>query len=105
LKNLLALIAVASLALAGCGGGSFSCSDKGKCPNDPPTTQSEINDCNAAMNGACGSQYKAFGSCALSTQKCGSDGKTDTNNVIASCSVQISALSSCCSSHPGTAGC
>jgi hypothetical protein len=102
----LAAVSVVVLGLVGCGGGGgFSCSDKGKCPNDPASTQAEINECNAALSGACASEFKAVGSCAVSTQKCDSGGNTDAGNFLVSCSVQLNALSNCCNAHPGTAGC
>ena len=105
-RVLLTAALVAGLAgLAGCGGGSFSCTDKSKCSNDSASTQTEINQCNAALAGPCGSQYKTGAACAESHQKCDSSGHTDDNATAAQCDAQIAAIVNCCQSHQGAAGC
>ena len=106
LRSVLAVfVSIAALGLAGCGGSGFGCADKGKCANDPATTQSEVNQCNAALGGACGNEFRAVGSCAESTQQCDSNGMTDTTHFQASCSAQFAALAACCNAHTGTPGC
>lgn len=106
LKNLFfASAAAAILGLAGCGGGSFSCTDKSKCPNDAASTQTDIDSCNAALAGACGSQYRTAAACGKSSQKCDGSGKTDENATAASCSAELAAVVSCCQQHQTAPGC
>lgn len=102
---LAAAVLLAGLAGCGGGGGSFSCNDKSKCPSDAASTQAEINQCNAALAGPCGSQYKTGAACAESHQKCDSSGHTDDNATAAQCDAQIAAIVNCCQSHQGAAGC
>lgn len=102
---LAAVVTIAAFGLAGCGGSGFGCGDKGKCANDPASTPSEVSQCNAALGGACGNEYRAVGSCAESTQQCDSSGMTDITHFQASCSAQFTALSNCCTAHAGASGC
>ncbi|MBS2029443.1 MAG: hypothetical protein JST54_16195 [Deltaproteobacteria bacterium] len=104
IRNLfVGVFAVASLALAGCGGG-FSCSDKGKCSNDVAPTQTAIDACNKAINdSACGSKAKDVASCAESNATCDANGNSTTD--LSKCATQTSALLSCCQSNPTSAAC
>ena len=98
------LAAAGALALAGCGS-SFSCGDKGKCSKDQTPTADEITACNAALSGACGSQFKDYESCYESNEVCASDGTSDFSNTNTKCSNQVGSLTSCCASNPNAAGC
>ena len=103
-RMFLGLAVAGSVALAGCGGGgSFSCNDKGNCPNDTVPTQAAVNACVAAQAGTCGSQFKAAGSCAKDHASCGSNGKSTTD--LNACAAQFGAFFQCCQSNPTTDGC
>jgi hypothetical protein len=114
--GLLAGTSLASVALVGCGGG-FSCDGKGKCANDTAPSSDAVTACKNAEAGACGSQYKDLANCTYSNATCDSSGKTDATAAInisfadgglvvtGTCATQFNALTTCCTSNAGAAGC
>lgn len=84
------------------GGGGASCPTTKACPNDPdPDTAS----CQKSLNDPnCGSQNAALGQCAAANEKCGADGKTDSNNLLSACGSQFSAALQCGLAHPPADG-
>jgi hypothetical protein len=107
-STVLATIGLLTIAATpACGGGA--CSGSSKCSADPATTQADINACNAAASGACGSQYSALQSCSSAQQQCTSTNTTDVNAtaaaIAANCSSQTSAFMTCCASNTSAAGC
>lgn len=69
--------------------------DKGPCANDGTATQSDVDACNNAKSGSCGSQFTDYYKCAGSNAKCGSDGKTDSASIQSACKTQSDAYAQC----------
>ncbi|HEY2513985.1 MAG TPA: hypothetical protein VGI39_24125 [Polyangiaceae bacterium] len=91
-----ALVTVVACSSSSNGGGSFSCTSKGPCPNDPTPTQEEISQCQALQSDAkCGSSFNAYVNCAVAAGgSCDSSGKS-TGGVPASCQSQESTYTTC----------
>src|SRR5947208_12228157 len=57
--------------------GDPRCTLQSRCVNDPPPTQSDIDDCNQALEGKCAAEYRARLDCVAAHQTCGPDGHSD----------------------------
>ena len=99
-KLLLAAITIAAMALTGCGGDDFSCSDKGRCANNTAPSASAITTCHNILAGTCGRQYQSLQNCIRSNEKCNSTAITDVADPPNPCATLISNWESCCTANP-----
>lgn len=68
------------------------------CPQDPETTESEKQLCQAAVAGPCSTTYKAAYACTTPKLTCGADGKLDTGAALAvlkTCEKELEAYNQC----------
>lgn len=91
------LFTVVASMLVGCGGAGDVCSAKSKCSGDPAQTQAAIDSCKAlAASGAkCSAEFNAYGSCAVTNQKCTADNLSDNAATAAACATQFTAYTTC----------
>lgn len=80
--------------------GTVSCSSKGLCPNDTPTTASDISQCQSLVsNVKCGALFQSYFDCAYEQQKCAGDGTLDGTSTEAAiksnCASQVTAYQAC----------
>ena len=97
-KTLIALGFVGSIGLSvfACGGTSFSCDEKGQCPNDVAPAKAEIDACNMPLKDpTCGAKFEAASACEEEQKPtCGADGRTQRVES-AACKMQHDAYASC----------
>jgi hypothetical protein len=93
---------------AGAGGGPGAapfpsgspCDWKSKCPNDPPLSKDDHDECAKNLADAkCGSLATALAICGVTNQPCGADGKTDDKAAeglrTGACKAQFDAYTAC----------
>ena len=81
-------------------GGLLDCSTPSPCKADPPSSQADIDSCNAARNDpTCGAKYTEYVQCGFSFVKCGADNKEDVaatrNAAHTGCPQQLAAYEAC----------
>ncbi len=102
-SRLLALLVApaAAAALLACStsspssSGSWSCSAKGKCPNDTAPTADQVNTCQQAVAGCCGDKFQALASCEFTNEQCDSMGNIDMQATANQCGPQNSGYVEC----------
>lgn len=100
-------VAVA-VTIAACGSAhgisdnGITCSTQGKCPNEPPPTQSDIDACNSALASACATPFKAFLDCIYTKEVCAPGGGADVMATQAACQTEYDAALAC--ANMGTDG-
>jgi hypothetical protein len=72
-----------------------TCGETSTCPNDPPTTQSDTDECRADLMGACAGQYQAYINCYADERVCAYDGTTDVLATEEACAEEASAVTAC----------
>ena len=102
---LAACLSVAAIGLVGCSGDdsaasapSYSCSNKGPCPNDPVPSASEAASCESLSTDAgCGAAFSAYSACAYSAAICGDGGISDPNadSTSSACNSEYAAYTTC----------
>jgi hypothetical protein len=72
-----------------------SCGQASTCPNDPPATEFEIDQCKSQVAGSCGRAYQAYYDCYADDRVCAFDGTTDVLATEQACQGASAAVSSC----------
>jgi hypothetical protein len=72
-----------------------ACGAASTCPNDPPSTQSDTDECHAELDGACGAAFQAYGDCYGEKRVCAYDGTTDVLATEAACAPEARATGTC----------
>ena len=107
------VIAVAAVMSAACANKTNPCDRKSLCPNDPPLSDAQRQECNNGVNQwkneACYSEVLALMGCFADNAVCGSDGKIDRKASGArsqnNCAAQLSSETTCCQKNPTAPSC
>ena len=88
------------------GKGGFSCDGESPCTGDPKldadARAKQKAECEKALGGSCGGQYRLAGECAL-TVAC-KDNKTDSQGILSKCDSELKAYISCQQGGPDGGG-
>jgi len=99
-RSALACASLASLALACDPGVSLAptviaCDAGSTCPNDPPETQADVDQCRARAGGVCGPAYQAYYDCYAGERVCAYNGTTDVLATEQACAREVNAVAAC----------
>jgi hypothetical protein len=103
-RAFLFLASVGLVTVAACTGSStgglLDCSTRSPCKADAPSSQADIDSCNASRNDpVCGAKYTEYVQCGYSFIKCGADNKEDVaatrSAAHAGCPQQLAAYEAC----------
>jgi hypothetical protein len=78
------------------------CASNGSCANDGTPSSSDVEACNAIVNGPCGSQFTTYANCAASMATCNSSGKSELPT--GDCTSQATSYAQCMASDGGSTG-
>jgi hypothetical protein len=70
------------------------------CSFNRPPPMADVNTCEAAVSGACGSQYEDLMNCEESNRVC-----NDETGTQAQCGSELAALEGCCATNSGAIAC
>lgn len=71
------------------------CATRGRCANEGPPAQSDIDACNANLNGTCGAQFRAYYQCVVENEQCTASGDFNPTATLAMCLFKWSDWQSC----------
>jgi hypothetical protein len=74
---------------------NVACDAASTCPNDPPPTQADVDECHTEAAGSCAGAVQSYRNCYVAQRVCAYDGTTDVHATEEACGGEATSVYAC----------